>query len=232
MNARYQLWSVWAGPLFALLFFIALWPFADMIPPPSPTLSGEELVSKFESNINLFRAAIPIGIIAAALSLPWAAVVSVQIAHIERGKPPILTFISLAGGVVNAVAFSLSFVFMAPAAYRLGRNPELVQMFIDFTWLEIVLWYPAFSLQCVVIALAGFMDKSEEPIFPRWVCFFMLWVALLVAPGSLAIFFFTGPFAWNGLFAFWLPAGVFGVYFMTLVPMLIKAIKRQAATQE
>jgi hypothetical protein len=62
--------------------------------------------------------------------------------------------------------------------------------------------------------------------FPRWFCFVSIWVAVLVLPGGLAVFFKSGPFAWNGLFAFWIPVCVFTVYFASLVPLLFKAIAR------
>ena len=65
------------------------------------------------------------------------------------------------------------------------------------------------------------------PIFPRWLAFYNLWSALLMAPGSLIPFFKTGPFAWDGLFAFWLPATVFGIWFVVMQVMVLKAIRAE-----
>lgn len=227
MNTRYQIWGVWSGVIFFVLFFLACWPLAQFIPPPSPTLSGEELVAKYQDNITLVRMAMPVGLIAAVFAIPWTAVIALQIVRIE-GKVPVLGLTSLGAGIANAVAFYLVFVIWAPAFYRMDRSPELIMLINDMAWLEFVMVFPPFALQIVCIALAGFMDKSPKPIFPRWFCFLNLWVALMVVPGGLAIFFKTGPFAWNGLLAFWLPVTVFTIYFSAIIPLLLKGIKRQA----
>jgi hypothetical protein len=44
-------------------------------------------------------------------------------------------------------------------------------------------------------------------------------------PACLLTFFKTGPFAWNGLLAFWVPATVFGLWFWVVGFAVIKAIK-------
>jgi hypothetical protein len=41
-------------------------------------------------------------------------------------------------------------------------------------------------------------------------------------------FFKTGPFAWNGLLAFWLPISAFAVWFVVIFLVLKKAIYREA----
>ena len=46
---------------------------------------------------------------------------------------------------------------------------------------------------------------------------------------SLLYFFKTGPFAWNGIFAFWLPLSVFGAWIIVFFVILRAAILRQAA---
>ena len=83
-------------------------------------------------------------------------------------------------------------------------------------------------MQNIAIGAAIVGDKSANPIFPRWVGFFNFWVAILFIPGALIPFFKSGPFAWNGLFSFWIPATVFGVWFIVMLTMLLKAIDRQA----
>lgn len=64
-------------------------------------------------------------------------------------------------------------------------------------------------------------------MFPRWCCFAMLWIAVLSMTGSVAIFFFGGPFAWNGILAFWIPANAFGISIFVLAYVMLKHIKAQ-----
>ena len=50
-----------------------------------------------------------------------------------------------------------------------------------------------------------------------------IWVLLGQLPGQLLFFFKTGPFAWNGLFAFYLPMTVFFVWFIAAFYVMRKA---------
>ncbi len=75
--------------------------------------------------------------------------------------------------------------------------------------------------------LAALMDKRETPIFPRWSGFFSLWIVVLSLPALVLPLFKTGPFAWNGLFAFWLAATIFGIWLIVMTRLLLTAIDRQ-----
>ena len=46
-------------------------------------------------------------------------------------------------------------------------------------------------------------------------------------PGGLITFFKTGPFAWNGLLAFWVPLVIFFVWFLVMFVALLKTIREQ-----
>ena len=47
-------------------------------------------------------------------------------------------------------------------------------------------------------------------------------------PASVLAFFHDGPFAWNGLMCFWVPATVFCIQFAANVTMLLRAIGSDA----
>lgn len=101
----------------------------------------------------------------------------------------------------------------------------------DLAWVPFAGMVIPVTLQPLCIAIVGFMDKREHPLFPRWVCFFNLWTVLLFLPGSLIIFFKTGPFAWNGLFGIWIPFIVFGAWFVIMTYCLLKGVQRQALVE-
>ncbi len=63
----------------------------------------------------------------------------------------------------------------------------------------------------ITMAIAIFGDRHETPVFPRWLGYLSLWMAFIFIPGEL-IFFYDGPFAWNGLFLFWMAGVVFGMW--------------------
>jgi len=54
-------------------------------------------------------------------------------------------------------------------------------------------------------------------------------VGVLFVPGGLLTFFKTGPFAWNGIFVWWVPFLVFFSWYLVMFVMLRKAILKQAA---
>ena len=124
---------------------------------------------------------------------------------------------------------NLPFMFWSAGYFRPDRPPELVLLMSDMAWLEVVMYFSPFSVQCVAIAFAGFMDRSEHRVFPRWCCYVMLWTAILYLPASMAIFFFSGPFAFNGLIAFWVPVVVFSNYILVLAYVMNNYVKVQEA---
>jgi hypothetical protein len=92
-------------------------------------------------------------------------------------------------------------------------------------------WPPIFG-QLGALIVAIFHDRSAAAVFPRWLGFFNLWVALLLLPASMIIFFKTGPFAWTGVIGFWIPAAVFGVWYIVMTVVLLRAIRDEAAADE
>lgn len=223
ISARSQLLGLWSGVAFFVLFFFALMPLANFIPPPSPGLSGEELLALYGGNILRVKAGIVLGLVSAALLIPWSATIAIQIARME-GRVPFWAITSFGAGIANAVAFYLPFIFWAGAYYTMDRPPELVKLLSDLTWLEFVMVFPPFAIQVLALGIAGLKYRDNAMVFPRWFCFFSIWVALLIVPGGLAIFFRSGPFAWNGLLAFWMPVTVFCVYLPVSFYLLYKSI--------
>jgi hypothetical protein len=226
MNIAYQRFGVWSGVGFFFLFWLACITLSGFVPPPAPTLSGQDLLTLYRGHFFGIRFAMMVAYLAALLLVPWTAVISIQMARIE-GRYPMMSLIAFGAGIANAVAFYMPFIFWSAAFYRAGRSPDLVQLFSDTAWLEFVMLYAPFAMQTAAIAVVGLSDKGPAPTFPRWFCYLSIWVAIATIPGGFADFFQGGPFAWNGLIAFWIPVTVFCVYFAALVPLLFKAIKRQ-----
>jgi hypothetical protein len=125
--------------------------------------------------------------------------------------------------------FLLPGLVWTAAAFRPERPPDITQAFNDFAWIVTVMPFMLAVTQNLALGFTIISDKQPEPIFPRWVGFFNLWVALLFLPGGLLTFFKVGPFAWNGILAFWVPACVFGPWFFVISISVMRAARRQAA---
>jgi hypothetical protein len=55
---------------------------------------------------------------------------------------------------------------------------------------------------------------------------FNITVAAVSVPGCLVFFHRTGPFAWNGLGAWWIPLAAFGLWMIIMTIYLLRAIDR------
>lgn len=220
------LWACGIG--FGVLFFVGLMPLSGFIPPPSPELTGAELMAEYGPRLNWVKLGIVVGLLGATLLVPWSALVSVQIARMEEGRRlPLWAIFSFLAGGVNAVAFILPFIFWAGAYYREGRSPELVQLISDITWLEFLLFFPTFSMQLICLAMAGLTQKQGPQVFPRWFCYLNLWMAVVGSTGVLCIFFFSGPFAWNGAIGFYLPVGAYVPFLLVTYVQFYRTIKAE-----
>lgn len=224
MNLNDQRFCIWSGLIFGNLFFVGIYLFG-FFPPPDGTLTGEQFIEKIENSIGLARLGIVMGLWAVLFSITWNSIIALHVARAEGARVPLWAIVSFGGGTVNTVGFLFSFLPFAAALYRPDRDPELIRLMVDFGWLIAVVTFSGAVMQAIAMGIGGLRDKREIPVFPRWVCYFLFWIAIASTPGILALFFKTGPFAWNGLLAFWVAAVAFGAYLIVITHALLKAAK-------
>jgi hypothetical protein len=229
MNIKSQLAGTWVGLVFLIVFGLSLYPFAGFLPPSSPTLTQEQVAALFRENPNGIRFGMMLMMFAGCLMCVFVGVVSVQLKRIEKVNA-MWTYTQLVAGACGALVIIIAGIAMTAAAFRPERPPEITYMMFDFAWLMIVMPAAPAGVQTFAIGFAILSDKNAPLIFPRWLGYFSCWVALLYFPGALVGFFKTGPFAWNGLLAFWLAGGAFGLWYIVMFFMLRKAIRQQAST--
>ena len=223
MNSTIQKACALSGLIGVTVFFLGIVS-GGFFPPWSPALGVEEVVAIYQENkIGLLLGGILL-ITGGAFVFPFIAVISQQIRRIE-GNGPLLTYVQLAAGVGGIMYFIVPEPFYAVTAYRAEiLSPEIIYFMNDFNFLTLlIVWQPA-AIQNISIAVAIFNDKNPNPLFPRWVAYLNIWVAL----GFVCIlpmpFFYDGVFSWAGLFPFWIPATVFGLWFIVMTYVLFKAI--------
>lgn len=63
-------------------------------------------------------------------------------------------------------------------------------------------------MSAVAVAIAVLSDRRplEERVWPRWVGWLSVWYAITSLIGVLVPFMLSGPFAWNGLYSFYIGA--------------------------
>ncbi|NKQ54192.1 hypothetical protein HFP15_14990 [Amycolatopsis sp. K13G38] len=227
MNTKTQRLCAWAGPAMIVVFLIGFWFVAGLVPPPSPHLSAEEVARFYVEHRSRIQPGLIISMVAAGLGFPWTVALALQMRRAEGRWAPLAVTQLVAGSVLPLLIVFPMFAWAA-AAYRAGSSsPEITQALNDLGWLPFIGFIAPPIVQAIALALTVFADRRAVPVFPRWVGYYNLWCAVLFAPGILDIIFHTGPFAWNGVFAFWIPLVVFGSWFFVNAVPLLQAIARQ-----
>ena len=230
MKAAVQRGLAWTGPVMLVLWVGAFVFLAQYIPPPDPQDTVSEVLARFGDHTDATRLGLIITMYASALLVPFAAVISAQMKRIEGAGPLATTQIVSAG--LLSLEFIVPIMVWLAALYRFdASSARIIQTLNDMGWLMFVAVISSVIVQIACFGIAILIDERERPIFPRWSGYFMLWVCLLLSPTSLCVFFKDGPFAWNGLFAFWIPLTTYGIWMLTTFWLLRQAIDHEVAEE-
>jgi len=155
-------------------------------------------------------------------------VITTFMRKMERGYP-FLTYASIAlvgGGYLIFVLIPMTW---AVCSYRAAEMaPQILQFANDWTWFVWLFVWPPFSFWMFLVAIAILKDHNVPTLYPRWVGYLNLWAGFLLVPAALIVFFKTGPFAYNGALAFWLPLTIWGSDLVIMIVMTLKMINQQA----
>jgi hypothetical protein len=212
--------------LFVALFTVGFWFLAHFLPPPSPRSPAGDIAALYQRNTLPIRLGTVVMLAAATFMFPFVAVIALQMKKME-GQQPILAYTQLASGSAGVLFFIVPTMMWTIAAFRPERDPQLILLLNDMGWLLFLMPFSSFLVQSVAIGLAILGDRSARPAFPRWAGFFNLWVGVLLVPGGIVTFFKRGPFAWDGLFGFWIPLLIFFAWYGVLFIYLRAQILRE-----
>jgi hypothetical protein len=217
---RAYIWCSFAG--LGLLFAGLV--VAGLFPPPSPNRTADEFAEFYRDNTNSFRVGTQLMGFGGALIVLWMAVIARRL-HAIEGHGPATAYAFLGLGSLLMFQIVMPIAIGQVVAFRPERPASDTEALNDLFFLQLISPAYLFFVQLAATGIAILADRSAQPAFPRWVGYVNLWAAAGSFSGVMAIFFKTGPWAWNGLFAFWIPAVVFGVWVIAMgVPLLIRQI--------
>ena len=232
MDLKLQRGGMWCGAAMLALFGVFFVLVAGLVPPLSPTSSAQEVAQFFVDNKLRVRLGIALTLLAAALALPFLAVICLRVRRIE-GKWGVLSVTQIFAGVIFVPGFLFPAMVLAAAAFRPEtRPPEITLALDDVFWLMFVGIVGTLIIQAGVLAIASFIDHTEPRTFPRWFGYLNLWYAVLATPGGAVMIFNDGPLAWNGIFAFWIPLVAFGGWMISLVVVNLRSISAEEAAEK
>lgn len=217
--------AVWFGVLVAIGFPLGWGVLASfLLPPLSPSATPQEVANFVAEGGVLQKVGLMIALVSVGGVLPLSAVLGDQMRRME-GARPIWAQTQLACATLTVWLLSAAFVFFAAATFRADRDPQLIQLLHDLGWLNFITPVSMIVLWMGIVGAAILSDRSEPTVMPRWVGYLSIWAALLSAPGFAAVLFHSGPFAWSGLLALWIPLIIFLVWWITLIVYLLRAIR-------
>ena len=225
IHAGYQRVCAWSGAICVILFFGAF-VVAEWIPPMAPSMTADAVAAFYQQHTIGIRIGGVLMFLSGAFYAVYTAVISAQMARI-RNVSRAAVYAQLAGGAFACLTFMVPAMLFLVTAYRPYRLATDTQLFNDMSWLLLVMAWPPFAAQQLSFVYSIFTDHSEQPVFPRWLGFLNIWVVLGFLPATVIAFFYNGPFAWNGLLGFWIPAFVFTIQFSANVTMVLRAISAE-----
>jgi hypothetical protein len=228
MNAQktFQRICAYSGIVCVLLFFGGFVA-AGFLPPLSPSMSAAQVAAHYQAHTAGIRLGAGLIFLASGFYAWFSAVISGQMRRIP-GVDPTVIYAQLAAGAFACLTFLVPALMFAITAFRPDRSPDATLLLNDMSWIIVVMPWIPFMAQYFAFAFAILSDPRPRPLFPRWLAYFNMWAEVMFTPAIILPFFKSGPFAWNGLLVFWIPAVVFGVQFIVNTIWLLKAINSEA----
>lgn len=226
MSHRAFVLSAWSGPLMTLGFFVGLMLLAHFIPPPSPAADADQIAQMFRDNTTGIRIGLFISMLATGLLCPFYAAITIQMVRIERGWS-VLSVTQAVAGACSVLEIVLPMMIWQTAAFRPERTPETTQAINDLAWLPFLGLTTTVIIQNVVLAVAILRDRRPTPLLPRWYGYLNLLVGAGILPAGFIVFFKTGPLAWDGLLAWWVPVADFFLWIILTAVLLTRAANAQ-----
>jgi len=222
LNAQWQRLCVWSAVVMLTGIFTSLVT-AGWLPPPSPTRTADQVAAYYVHNAAQIRVGMIIMVMVAPLALPFVALIGLHMWQMEGRRWAPHALVQVGGGSLMVLAPLLSALIWLVNAYQPAqRPPSEVKLLHDMGWLIFVGTAVFAVLQNISIALAALRTEGPTP-FPRWVGYFNLWTGMLYAPGLLVFCFSTGPMAWNGILAFWIPVAGISAWYVVMVVLLLRS---------
>jgi hypothetical protein len=225
VGGKTQLFCAWSGTALIAIAGIAMFG-GGLFPPIAPAASAKEVARFYGDHTTLLRLGLLVAFFAFGLWGCFVSAITTQMRRIPNVNP-VLARTQQASGVLGWVFLSMPLLIYSAAAYRPNQDPHVLQGINDIAWFTFIMPVMPFISQAIAVGVAALQDKSREPIFPRWFGYLSLWEALVLVPGGLLTFFKVGPFDWRGIFAFWVPLGIFGVWLIAMSYVLDRAIRRE-----
>jgi len=222
-----NLFGAWCGIFYCLLLFLGWWVVGGFFPLHAPSAGAAEIAAFFRGDVVGIRIGMVIVMWGAATFIPFTATMADYVRRIEGREGPLTRITTMAGYANAMLTFYPPLWWIANTWRSSERSDEMIYLLNDIAWLQFIGGLALIMPMFITVAIVAFSDKSVRPTFPRWSGFASVMTFILFLPDQLLFFFKTGPFAWNGLFAFWVPLSIFCGWFIMVFYLIRRSILRE-----
>ncbi len=227
MAYRNQVISALGGIVFGLGLLMGWGLMAGhMIPPSAPSDSAERIAQLHSDHELRIQLGMAITLATLAFLVPFGSALATQMRRMEGGQRT-LADAQMGCAILTAGVVTMGMTLFAITSFRPDRNEEITYLLSDMSWIAFTMPVSGIMVWMLVTGLAILGDRAPEPVFPRWSGYFSFLGASLTAPGYLVPLFKQGPFAWNGLLAFWVALTVAFAWVALMVVLTIRGARNQ-----
>ncbi len=230
INRQLRLACIWCAVPMVLLLFGGL-TYSGFIAPIPPSRTAEQVAQQYRTDTGAIRLGLALSFLGVIVFLPFGAAIAAQTRRIEN-SPPVLTYTQIASFAAGPLIFVIPWVFWQTAAFRPERDASQILLLNDLGWMTFVFSYVAFTAWLIAIGVAILVDGGPQPVYPRWLGYFNIFVALSFVPDNVIPFFKSGPWCWNGIFPYWIPFAIYGAWIIIMLVYTVKSINREAEADQ
>jgi len=166
--------------------------------------------------------------IAAGVLTPGSLAFGVMLSKIE-GRRPLWSMTTAVCGVFISLIIFFNCCAWIVAAYRPENGADVIQSWYDWAWFAFLLGWIYLAIEMIATGAVELMDDRPRPMIPRWFTWATFFGALALLGAAGPAFFKSGPFAYHGLLAFYLPVVIWGTYLVMTSWFMVKELDREAA---
>lgn len=228
MELKVQRALIWSGLAMIGLWLGAFLFIAGFIPPSAPRSSADTIVRLYSDHNNAIKIGMVVSMLGSALLVPYAVAISGQLKRIPGAKA--LADIQMVSCALLSLEFITPIGVWMAASFRVdGRSADVTEAMHDIGWILFMTVIWSLFVQVVAIGVAILIDQRPEPVLPRWLGYLNIWVALLILPAGMVLFFNDGPFAWNGVVGLYIPLTAFVIWISSMTIVIHRNLSAQIA---
>jgi hypothetical protein len=214
----------WGGIAFSVMFFLGFVVVARFIPPPSPSETAAQIASLYREHTQSIRTGVLLGFVGTIFLAAFGAAIAGQTRRM-RGVSPTVVYLQVASVAVAMVMVIMPMPGWWTAAFRPDAwSDQTILLLNDYSWIIFVIGFVPFVAFFIATGYAILSDAAESPLYPRWAGYLSVFIGTVQTSAAPLVYFKDGPFAWNGLIAFWMPVVEFFTWFIVFTVLTLKAI--------